>query len=55
MTPSKVYYSDLRAKPGLNLLQKLKRLMHAAGIDQIDFENKYTANSSHKDAKTDHN
>ena len=47
MTPSKVYYSDLRAKPGLNLLQKLKRLMHAAGIDQIDFENKYTAIKLH--------
>ena len=47
MTPSKVYYSDLSAKPGLNLLQKLKRLMYAAGINQIDFENKYTAIKLH--------
>ena len=47
MTPSKVYFTDLRAKPGLNLLQKLKRLMHAAGIEQIDFQNKFTAIKLH--------
>ena len=47
MEPSKVYYSDLRAKPGMNLLQKLEKLMYAAGIKNIDFENKYVAIKLH--------
>jgi len=37
MDKAKVYYSDFRAKPGLNLLDKLKRLMKRAEIEDIDF------------------
>lgn len=44
---SKVYYSDLRALPGTNLLQKLKKLIYAAGIEQIDFNRKMTAIKIH--------
>ena len=40
MTKAKVYFSDLRAKPGMNLLQKLERLIRTAGIGDIDFEKK---------------
>ena len=36
MTPSQVYFTDLRAKPGDNLLQKLERLMTKAGMGTID-------------------
>ena len=44
---SKVYFTDFRARPGLNLLQKLKNLVKKAGIENIDFENKYVAIKIH--------
>ena len=44
---SKVYFSDLRALPGNNLIKKLKKLMFAAGIADIDFEKKMTAIKIH--------
>ena len=47
MQPSKVYYTDFRAKPGLNLLQKLEKLMVAAGIETIDMEKKFVAIKIH--------
>ena len=47
MTPSKVYFTDLRAKPGTNLLQKLEKLIRTAGIGEIDFERKMTAIKLH--------
>lgn len=47
MEKSKVYFSDFRAKPGLNLLQKLERLMKKAGIENIDFNNKFVAIKIH--------
>ena len=47
MQPSKVYYTDFRAKPGLNLLQKLEKLMIAAGIETIDMEKKFVAIKIH--------
>ena len=47
MQPSKVYFSDLRAKPGLNLLQKLEKLAQVAGIGNIDFKNKFVAIKIH--------
>lgn len=47
MSNSKVYYTNLRAKPGDNLLDKLKRLITKAGIGDIDFENKYAAIKMH--------
>ena len=47
MTPSQVYFTDLRAKPGDNLLQKLERLMTKAGMGTIDFDGKYVAIKIH--------
>ena len=36
MAKSKVYYTDFRAKIGEGLPTKLKRLIKAAGIDEIE-------------------
>ena len=47
MTPSKVYFTNLRARPGDNLLQKLDRLLKTAGMGDIDFNNKFTAIKIH--------
>ena len=47
MEKSKVYFTDFRARPGYNLLQKLQRLIKQAGIENIDFENKYVAIKLH--------
>lgn len=44
---SKVYFTDMRALPGTSIAQKLKRLIHKAGIDNIDFENKFVAIKIH--------
>ena len=40
MEPAKVYFTDMRAKGGDNLQQKLARLIKKAGIGTIDFHNK---------------
>ena len=47
MEKSKVYYTNLRTGFNNGLLDKLKRLIKAAGIDNIDFEGKYTAIKIH--------
>ena len=47
MEKAKVYFTDFRATPNQNLLQKLKKLIKAAGIEQIDFKDKYTAIKIH--------
>ena len=47
MEPSKVYFTDMRARPGTNLQQKLERLVRAAGIGNIDFADKYVAIKLH--------
>ena len=47
MEKSKVYFTDFRARPGYNLLQKLQGLIKQAGIENIDFENKYVAIKLH--------
>ena len=47
MAKSKVYFSDLRTRPGVSLLDKLGGLMHAAGIDGIDLEDKFTVIKIH--------
>ncbi len=47
MTASKVYFTDMRCKVGVSLLDKLDKLMRAAGIEQVDFENKFTAIKLH--------
>ena len=44
---SEVYFTDFRAKPGYNLLQKLEKLIKKAGIDKINFENNYVAIKLH--------
>lgn len=47
MEKSKVYYSDMRALPGTNLQEKLKKLIKKAGIGEIDFNGKFTAIKIH--------
>jgi 2-oxoacid:acceptor oxidoreductase delta subunit (pyruvate/2-ketoisovalerate family) len=44
---SKVYFTDMRAKPGRNLLDKLLIQIKKAGIEQIDFKDKFTAVKIH--------
>ncbi|MCX7749920.1 MAG: DUF362 domain-containing protein [Clostridia bacterium] len=47
MEKSKVYFIDLRTTPNLNILQKLNKLIRKAGIDRVDFKNKFTALKIH--------
>lgn len=47
MEKSKVYYSNLRATSGCNLLQKLEKLVSKAGMCDIDFKEKFTAIKIH--------
>lgn len=44
---SPVYFTNLRAGQSGNLLQKLERMVRRAGIDQIDFKDKYVAIKIH--------
>jgi uncharacterized Fe-S center protein len=44
---SKVYFTNLRCSYNNNLLQKLERLVKKAGIENIDFNNKFTAIKLH--------
>ncbi|HEY5575202.1 MAG TPA: 4Fe-4S ferredoxin, partial [Clostridiaceae bacterium] len=37
MEKSKVYFTDLRTKPGMNLLDKVEALIKKAGVEEIDF------------------
>ena len=45
--PAKVYYTNLRTHARESQLDKLKRLIRRAGIEQIDFENKFVAIKIH--------
>lgn len=47
MEKSKVYYTNLRTKNSISLLQKLERLIKKAGIGTIDFDSKYAAIKIH--------
>lgn len=47
MEKSKVYFTDLRTKPGVNLLDKLEKLVKKAGIENIDFKNQFAAIKIH--------
>ncbi len=47
MQKAKVYFTDLRALPGTNLLMKLEKLIRSAGIGNIDFKEKMTAIKIH--------
>lgn len=44
---SNVYFTDFRASGRENLLQKIQRLAKTAGIETIDFNNKFTAIKLH--------
>ena len=45
--PSKVYFTDMRTRPGRGMLAKLDLLLKKAGIEKIDYKNKYTAIKIH--------
>ena len=47
MEPSKVYFTNLRVTDGRNLLDKLRRLVKKAGIENIDFNKRFTAIKLH--------
>ena len=47
MSPSKVYFTDMRCEVGTSLLTKLDRLIRKAGIESIDFEGKFAAIKMH--------
>ena len=47
MEKSKVYFTTFKTSFTENLLQKLRRLTLAAGIREIDFEDKYAAIKIH--------
>ena len=47
MEKAKVYFTDFKATGQENLLQKLHRLMKKAGIENINFQDKYTAIKIH--------
>lgn len=47
MSASKVYFTNLRCRNGETLPHKLGRLINAAGIGDIDFQNKFTAIKIH--------
>ncbi|RBP42762.1 DUF362 domain-containing protein [Garciella nitratireducens] len=44
---SKVYYSDFRANPNRNLLQKFSSLLEKSGMAEIDFQDKIVAIKMH--------
>lgn len=44
---AKVYFTDMHAHPGRNLQDKLRSLMRAAGMEQIDFQDKFVAIKIH--------
>jgi uncharacterized Fe-S center protein len=47
MKKAKVYFTDMRCKVGTSLLAKLEKLIVKAGIDKIDFKDKYVAIKIH--------
>ena len=47
MEASKVYFSDLRALPGTNLLIKLQKLAVAAGLDTLPLDKRFVAIKIH--------
>ena len=47
MTKSKVYFTDMKTVQGVSLLDKLEKVIKQAGIDKIDFENKFVAIKIH--------
>jgi len=42
-----VFFTDMRTKPGVSLVDKLEKLIRRAGIERIDFEKKFVAIKIH--------
>ena len=47
MEKAKVFFTDLKTRPGRNLLDKLEILMEKAGAGNIDYKDKFTAIKIH--------
>ena len=47
MAKSKVYFSNMRATPELNILAKLRKLMESAGMGEINFKKQFAAIKLH--------
>ncbi len=47
MEASKVYFSDMRTKSGVSLLDKFRKLLTTAGFTSIDYQNKFAAIKIH--------
>jgi uncharacterized Fe-S center protein len=47
MDKKPVYFTDFRTRPGLSMLDKLERLARKAGMEKIDFKDKFTAVKIH--------
>lgn len=47
MESSKVFFTDMRCRSGVSLLEKLEKLMLKAGIEQIDMEKNFVAIKLH--------
>ena len=47
MNKSKVYFTNLRTTSTMNLLQKLEKLVKKAGIEEINFQEKFAAIKIH--------
>ncbi|MDR1756356.1 MAG: DUF362 domain-containing protein [Culturomica sp.] len=47
MQKSKVYFTNLHTTPSSNLLDKLEKLVKRAGMEKINFENRFTALKIH--------
>ena len=47
MAKSKVYFTDLRTRPGVNLLDKMEHIVRAAGLESIDLKDKFTVVKLH--------
>ena len=47
MEKSKVYFTSFRCKVGVSQLDKLRKLLTAAGMGKIDFQDKFTAIKIH--------
>jgi len=47
MPQSKVYWIDFRTSPNLNILKKLEKLLKAAGFNDLDLKDKFTALKIH--------
>ena len=47
MEKAKVYFTDFHTDGGVSLLQKLRRLVKKAGIDTLDYKDRFTAIKLH--------